>query len=159
MFPLLWRRESIDHILIHCFKAKVLWELIFALFGVTWVLPLLVRETLLGWYGSFVGKKRQKVWKTVPLCLFWMIWKEINRIAFENEEFLIQRMKNSFVCSYWSWTKLFIDERPLSLINFFDWLGTRWGWMSFFVSPLLFGLCFEVPFVYSLYALGWPRRA
>ena len=65
-------------------------------------LPLLVRETLLGWYGSFVGKKRQKVWKTVPLCLFWMIWKEINRIAFENEEFLIQRMKNSFVCSYWS---------------------------------------------------------
>ena len=158
MFPLPWR-ESIDHILIHCSKAKVSWELIFALFDVTRVLPLLVRETLFGWYGSFVGKKRQNVWKTTPLCIFWMVWKEINRIAFENEEFSIQRMKNSFVYSYWSWTKLFIDEGPLSLINFFYWLGTRWGWMSFFVSPLLFGLCFEVPLVYSLYALGWPMRA
>ncbi|RVW78710.1 hypothetical protein CK203_048472 [Vitis vinifera] len=39
--------ESIDHILIHCTKARVLWELLFALFGVTWVLPLTVRETLL----------------------------------------------------------------------------------------------------------------
>ena len=39
--------ESINHILIHCTKARVLWELLFALFGVTWVLPLTVRETFL----------------------------------------------------------------------------------------------------------------
>ena len=40
--------ESIDHILIHCIKARVLWELLFALFGVIWVLPYLVKDTLLG---------------------------------------------------------------------------------------------------------------
>ena len=60
-----------------------------------------------------------------PLCLFWMVWKERNRITFDNEELSIHRMKNSFVCSVWSWTKLYIDERPLPLINFFDWLGSR----------------------------------
>ena len=53
--------ESIDHILIHCTKAKVLWELLFALFGGTWVLPLSVRDTLLGWRGFNMGKKRRKV--------------------------------------------------------------------------------------------------
>ena len=68
-------------------------------------------------------------------------------------------MKNSIVCSYWSWTKLFIDEGLMSLIDFFNWLGTRWGWVSFFVFPLLFYLCLELPLVYSLYALGWPLGA
>ena len=83
-FLCLVEEEYIDHVLIHCSKAKVLWELIFALFGVSWVLPLSVKETLLGWNGSFVGKKHQKAWKAAPLCLFWTVWKERNKIAFEN---------------------------------------------------------------------------
>ena len=47
---------------------------------------------------SFVGKKWLKVWKTVPLCIFFLlIWKERNKIVFENGEFSIQRLKNSFI--------------------------------------------------------------
>ena len=55
-FICLVEEEVIEHFLIHFSKAKVLWELIFAL-GVTWVLPSSVKETLHGWNGSFVGKK------------------------------------------------------------------------------------------------------
>ena len=91
----------------------------------TWVLPCLVRETLLGWFGSFVGKKRKKAWKLALLCLFWVVWKERNVITFDKEEFLVHRLKHCFVCSLWSWTKLYIDVCPLSLIDFFDWLGSR----------------------------------
>ena len=47
------------------------------------------------------------------------------RIMFDNEEFSVHRLKYSFVCSLWSWTKLYIDVGPLSLIDFFDWLGSR----------------------------------
>ena len=72
-----------------------------------------------------MGKKRSKVRMTAPLCLFWVVWKERNIIAFENEELSIHRMKNSFVCNFWFWTKLIIDEGPLPLINLFDWLGSR----------------------------------
>ena len=117
--------ESINHILIHCTKVRVLWELLFALFGVMRVLLFSVRDTILGWHGSFVDKKSRKVWMIAPLCLFWLVWKERNKIAFENEELSSQRMKNYFVCNFWSWTKLFIDEGPLPLINLFDWLGSR----------------------------------
>ena len=117
--------ESIDHILIHCTKARVLWELLFAIFEVNWVLPLSVRDTLLGWRGFNMGKKRRKVWKATPLCLFWAIWKERNRIAFENEELLIHRLKNSFVCNLWLWTKSVVNEGPLPLFSLFDWLGSR----------------------------------
>ena len=81
--------SSIDHILIQCSRARVLWELSFALFGVTWVLPFSVRDTLIGWRGFNLGKKSRKVWKTAPLCLFWAVWKERSRIAFDLKLFQV----------------------------------------------------------------------
>ena len=56
--------ESIDHLLLHCEKTRVLWELLFVLFRVPWVLSSSpIRDTLLGWHGFFVGKKGKKVWQ------------------------------------------------------------------------------------------------
>ena len=40
--------KSIDHILLHCELARSLWNLLFSLFGVLWVLPYSIREALLG---------------------------------------------------------------------------------------------------------------
>ena len=45
-------------------------------------------------------------------------------IAFENEELSIHRLKNSFVCNIWFWTKSVVNEEPLLLFSFFDWLGS-----------------------------------
>ena len=44
-------------------------------------------------YGSFVGKKRKGVWKASPLCLFWTVRNTRNKVAFEEEELSIQRLK------------------------------------------------------------------
>ena len=142
--------ESIDHILIQCSKARVLWELLFSLFGVSWVLPYSVRDTLSGWSGFNMGKKRRKVWKAAPSCIFWAVWKERNRIAFDNEELSMNRLKNSFVCNLWMWSKPVVNEGPLSLLGFFYWLGARWGLVLYFC----FFLCPRASLVYSLYAFG-----
>ena len=123
-FLCLRHAESIDHLLLHCEKTRVLWELIFVLFGVFWVLSSLVKDTLLGWHGSFVGTKRRKVWQAIPLCLFWMVWKTRNNIAFCNEVFSIQKLKRESVCFLWSEAKVFVDEYPLTLVRIFEWLGT-----------------------------------
>ena len=56
---------------------------------------------------------------------FLVIWMERNRIVFENQDHSIQKLKNYFVCSLWSWIKGFIDEGPLPLVNFLDWIGSR----------------------------------
>ena len=61
---------------------------------------------LLGWRGSFVGKKRKVAWQVRPLCLFWVIWKARNSIAFEDCVLSIQRLKASFVYLLWSETNL-----------------------------------------------------
>ncbi|RVX21160.1 hypothetical protein CK203_002293 [Vitis vinifera] len=41
--------------------------LLFSLFGVSWVLSSSVRETLLAWHVSCVGRKQKKVWGAAPL--------------------------------------------------------------------------------------------
>ena len=62
--------DTINHILVHFSKARVLWDLVFTLFGVNWVILLTIRDTLLGWFASFVDKKRRKTWLAAHLCLF-----------------------------------------------------------------------------------------
>ena len=62
-----------SHILIYCVETRVLWQFLFSLFDVSWpswVLSSLVRETLLGCHGPFVGKKWKRAWRAAPL------WKE-----------------------------------------------------------------------------------
>ncbi|RVW30374.1 putative LRR receptor-like serine/threonine-protein kinase [Vitis vinifera] len=97
-FPCQTFEESIDY-LLHCEKTREVWMLLLSLFGVSWVFPFSVKETLLGWRGSFVGKKRKEVWQVGPLCLFWVIWKARNRIAFENSVLSIQRLQGNPICS------------------------------------------------------------
>ena len=60
-FICLEKEDTIDHILVQCVKTRVLWNLLFSLFSMLWILPSSIRDTLLGRHGSFVGKRRKKV--------------------------------------------------------------------------------------------------
>ena len=53
-----------------------------------------------------------------PLCLFWSIWRERNRIAFDDERCSVHRLKASFVFSLWSWSNVHITEKIDSLMDF-----------------------------------------
>ncbi|KAL6343127.1 hypothetical protein AAG906_019670 [Vitis piasezkii] len=124
-FLCLENEETIDHLLLHCSRTRVLWDLLFTILGVSWVLPCSVKETLLSWHGSFVGKKRKKVWRAAPLHIFWTVWKARNCLAFKDDMVSIQRLKYSFIFSLWAETKLFIIDCPLTIANFIDWMGAN----------------------------------
>ena len=62
--------ETVDHLLIQCPSVRGLWELLLAIVGFSWVFPLSVKETLLSWRGSFVGKKHKKAWMAAPFAFF-----------------------------------------------------------------------------------------
>ena len=47
-FLCLSEAETVDHLLLHCVKTRALWNLLFSLFGVAWVLSGSVKETLIG---------------------------------------------------------------------------------------------------------------
>ena len=116
--------ESVNHILIYCTVVKALWDIVFGLVDVKWVFPGTVKEVLASWRGSFVGKKRKKIWDAIPLCIFWTVWKERNRLAFRGGILNVQKLKNSFVCNLWSWAKLYVGEEAFSLIGFLEWIAS-----------------------------------
>ena len=70
-----------------------------------------------------MGKKRKKVWRVAPLCLFWIVWHERNRVAFDNEAFSTYRLKSSFICNFWSWSNVCRGDRDRSLLDFLTWMG------------------------------------
>ena len=52
--------ETVDHLLVHCPMARAVWKLLLVIFRVSWVFPHTVRETLLSWQASFMGKNGKK---------------------------------------------------------------------------------------------------
>ena len=86
------------HILLHCIVVKTVWEIVLAIFGVQWVFPESVKEVLLSWRGSFVGKKRKKILNFIPLCIFWTVWKEMIRLAFRGRGFISYSENQKFFC-------------------------------------------------------------
>ena len=117
--------ETINHLLIHCRIAKMLWELLLSIGGFSWVFPSSVRYTLLAWQGVAVGNKRKKIWTAAAMCLFWTIWCARNRLAFENKVTSAQRLKINFVSNLWSWANLFGDDTTISILDFLTWMGSR----------------------------------
>jgi hypothetical protein len=72
--------ESVDHLLLHCDVARVVWSFFYSFFGVEWVMPSSVLDLLIGW-GTVLGRGPGFcIWKQVPL------WRERNSRLFEDVE-------------------------------------------------------------------------
>ena len=52
--------ETIDHLFIHCSRAKLLWDLLLAITDFHWVFPRTVRQLLLAWQSASIGKKKKE---------------------------------------------------------------------------------------------------
>ena len=74
--------ENVNHLLIHCTVASVLWGMVLSLVGAQWVFPETVKEVIISWKSSFVSKKRKRIWRSISLFIFWTVWKERNILAF-----------------------------------------------------------------------------
>ena len=65
-----------------------------------------------------MGKKCKKIWMAAPLCIFWTILCETNRVAFENGVFYAQKTKANFLSILWNWANLFSVDNSNSLLDF-----------------------------------------
>ena len=95
--------ESVDHLLLHCSLAKELWSMVFGLFGVHWVMPCHVFQLWAGWLGRFGDKRNLVVWRMVPHCVMWYIWRERNAHHFEDCERSVMDLKLLFFQILYEW--------------------------------------------------------
>jgi hypothetical protein len=70
--------ESVDHLLLHCGYAKELWDMVFVMFGIHWVMPKRVIDLFYCWQGKFGWHQNITIWKAIPHCLMWCLWRERN---------------------------------------------------------------------------------
>jgi hypothetical protein len=61
--------ESIDHLILHCKIARELWNSLFHLFGVNWVMPRRMREFVMSWRWQMGTHNILEVWRLAPSCL------------------------------------------------------------------------------------------
>ena len=127
-------RESVDHLFLHCEDTSALWNAIFRCFGLSWVMPNSVADLFACWWlgGHF---RSAIVWKTVPLCLLWSLWRKRNDRNFNDQGRTLEELKSSFFFSLFTWTTACLI--PLA-ISFYDFLV-----LLFFLvrHPLVYFLC------------------
>ncbi len=92
-----------DHLLIHCSVASMLWNFVLRIFGVQLVLPNRVINLLEGWWNLF-GRHSSDIRNLVPLCLMWTIWKERNSRTLKDKEKTESQLLNEFSISLFDWS-------------------------------------------------------
>ena len=96
--------ESVNYLLLHCPIAQELWNLIFILFGTLWVMPRGVDDEFACWSGKMGNSESGAIWKAVPHCLMWCLWRERNSQTFSGEEQSVPALKYSLQTLY-EWLK------------------------------------------------------
>ena len=129
--------ETVDHLLLHCNTAYVIWSIVFNSFGIHWVMLQRVLDLLFGWRNWF-GKLHSNIWNLVPLCLMWTLWRERNSRTFEEKsstpDQLLEVFVNSlFDCSrVWGFTTASsVPEFVVSLHSVFSlfWCICCFSWV------------------------------
>ncbi len=97
--------ESVNHLLLHCPLAQERWNLIFTLFGTSWVMPRVVEELFACWTNTMGNSESGTIWRAVPDCLMWCLWRERNSRTFSGEENSVPALKYSFLQTLYKWLK------------------------------------------------------
>ena len=112
--------ESVDHLLLHCMYARELWDMIFVLFGIHWVMPRNVMALFDCWQGSLGQYQNAVIWRAVPHCVLWCLWRERNARTFEGCETSVVDLKLHFYRLLLDWlsvTGLFNFTNVIDLID------------------------------------------
>ena len=112
--------ESVDHLLLHCSVAGVLWSYVFCSFGIQWVLPRWVVDLFYEWRHWF-GKHSLAVWNIVPMCLKKY---EHNRHTFEDVANTESQLLECFASSLFEWSRVWGLTSSTPVMHFISSLSS-----------------------------------
>lgn len=65
-----------------------------------------IKRSSVIWHHKATGQRKQKTWKGIPYCLFWIIWKQQSKITFDDEALNIKKWEVAVVSSLRSWMRV-----------------------------------------------------
>jgi hypothetical protein len=83
----------------------------------SWVMPRRVVDLFACWWKA--GRSRSAaVWKMVPICVLWCVWKERNFRCFEDLENSMENFVASFFYTLYLWMEAFLSPVCISFSDF-----------------------------------------
>ncbi|XP_071734119.1 uncharacterized protein [Rutidosis leptorrhynchoides] len=76
--------ESVNHLLLHCPWATLIWAEVFRWWNITWVMPSSLASFSYSW-GSGMGIKAGKLCRLIGPVTIWLIWLARNNALFNND--------------------------------------------------------------------------
>jgi hypothetical protein len=128
--------ESIDHLLLHCYVARVVWSSFYSLFQVEWVMPRRVLDLFSGW-GTLLGRGHvTRLWKRIPLCVMWGLWRERNARLFEDVKLPIVDLCRNVLNMLYVWASEHIPSRILfaKFLHSCSFISSNYGY--FCILPM-----------------------
>ena len=113
-----------DHLMLHCPIAVILWNLVLRPFEVKWVSLGCVMDMLFG-LGNWFGKHCSDVWNLVPLCLMWTIWGEQNWCIFYDTANSESQLVDCFIKSLFDWSRAQGFTSSIYVTQFIDSLSSE----------------------------------
>jgi mannosylglycoprotein endo-beta-mannosidase len=89
--------ESVNHVLLHCPYACELWTHVLNILNLHWVMPETVAEMLRCWKRRLRNPFAQAIWRMIPHCIWWCLWRERNRRCFEDCSLSLDRLQGVFL--------------------------------------------------------------
>jgi hypothetical protein len=111
--------EIVDHLMLHCPFLKEIWDLIFSLFGLHWVMPRKVLDLLACWQGSFGKHRNIEIWRCIPHCVRWCILRERNHRSFDGCEQSVSTLKQFVLKTLFEWV---FASGCFSCLNFIEFI-------------------------------------
>ena len=94
--------KTTDHLLLHCPVTREMWNIVFSLFGINWVMPRGVVELLASWPSKFNRHRNEAIWG-MTLIASWGICWDRNARTFEGHERFIPNLKLLFLKTLFKW--------------------------------------------------------
>ena len=132
--------EIVDHLFLHCLVASELWDMVFGLFGVCWVMPLSIVGLFACWKGRFGRHRNGDIWMVVPHCLMWCIWKERNSRCFEDKEHSMLDLKLLFFKTLLDWFSVWRNHPFSSILDLLDFSNVRFRFVHPCILPVYLGV-------------------
>jgi mannosylglycoprotein endo-beta-mannosidase len=112
--------ESVDHVLLHCSLARGLWNHILLIANFHWVMPEKVVDVLWCWHRRLHNPFAKAIWRMIPSCIWWCLWRERNSRCFEGVSLSLDKLQSLLLLTLYSWASAMLG---CPFVDFHDFIS------------------------------------